>query len=101
AASGDRYPPIRLAPQPTSERRGRDLYTKVPISLTTEVLGGEADAQTLGGKSRRLKIPPTTQSGQVFRLKGHGMAAIGKMDNTGEMYEKVTGEHPGSLTSEQ
>jgi len=101
APSGDLYLRIRLAAHPTFERRGRDLYTKVPISLTTAVLGGEADVQTLGGKSLRLKIPPTTQNGQVFRLKGHGMPAIGKPDDTGDLYATVEVELPRSLTSEQ
>ena len=39
----------------TFERKGRDLYTRVPMPLTTAVLGGEADVQTLGGKSLRLE----------------------------------------------
>jgi curved DNA-binding protein len=101
APSGDLYLRIRLAPHPTFERRGRDLYTKVPISLTTAVLGGEADVQTLGGKSLRLKIPLMTQNAQVFRLKGHGMPAIGKPDETGDLYATVEVELPRSLTSEQ
>ena len=76
--AGDLYLRIRLAPHPQFERKGKDLYTHVPIPLTTAVLGGEAEVTTLGGKSLRLKIPPTTQNGQVFRLKGHGMPAVGK-----------------------
>src|SRR5437870_10874528 len=59
--SGDLYLRIRLAPHPRFERKGRDLYTRVSIPLTTAVLGGEAEVTTLGGKSLRLKIPPTTQ----------------------------------------
>jgi DnaJ-class molecular chaperone len=54
--SGDLYLKIRLAPHPRFERKGRDLYTKVPIPLTTAVLGGEADVQTLGGRSLRLRL---------------------------------------------
>ena len=46
-----------------SSARARDLYTHVPIPLTTAVLGGEVEVPTLGGKSLRLKIPPTTQNG--------------------------------------
>ena len=59
AQAGDLYLRIRLAPHPTFERKGQDLYTRVPIPLTTAVLGGEADVRTLAGKSLRLKIPPT------------------------------------------
>jgi DnaJ-class molecular chaperone len=101
AKSGDLYLRIRLAPHPQFERKGRDLYTKVSVPLTTAVLGGEADVPTLSGKSLRLKIPPTTQNAQVFRLKGHGMPAVGKPEETGDLYATVDVELPRTLTPEQ
>ena len=39
--------------------------------------------------SVRLKIPETTQNGQVFRLKGHGMPTVGKPDQRGDLYAAV------------
>jgi DnaJ-class molecular chaperone len=101
ARAGDLFLRIRLVPHPKFERKGRDLYTKVPVPLTTAVLGGEADVTTLAGKSLRLKIPPTTQNAQVFRLKGHGMPAVGKPEETGDLYAIVDVELPRSLTPEQ
>jgi curved DNA-binding protein len=101
AQSGDLYLRIRTSPHPQFERKGRDLYTRVPIPLTTAVLGGEADVQTLGGKSLRLKIPPTTQNAQVFRLKGHGMPATSKTDEHGDLYATVDVQMPRDLTAEQ
>jgi DnaJ-class molecular chaperone len=101
AQSGDLYLRIRLAPHPKFERKGRDLYTHVAIPLTTAVLGGEAEVSTLGGKNLRLKIPPTTQNGQVFRLKGHGMPQTGKTDEHGDLYATVDVELPKTLTPEQ
>ena len=73
----------------------------MPVPLTTAVLGGEADVKTLSGKSLRLKIPPTTQNGQVFRLKGHGMPVIGKKDEHGDLYATVDVQLPKELTPEQ
>ena len=99
--SGDLYLRIRVAPHPEFERRGRDLYTHVPVPLTTAVLGGEIDVRTLGSKSLRLKIPPTTQNGQVFRLKGHGMPAVGKPNESGDLYATADVQLPRSLTPEQ
>src|SRR5471032_2489608 len=64
--SGDLYLRIHLTPHPQFERKGRDLYTRVSIPLPTAMLGGEVEVKTLAGKSLRLKIPPTTQIGQVF-----------------------------------
>jgi curved DNA-binding protein len=101
AQSGDLYLRIRLTPHPKFERKGRDLYTHVSVTLTTAVLGGEAEIQTLAAKPVRLKIPPTTQNGQVFRLKGHGMPAVGKPDEHGDLYVTVDVDLPRSLTPEQ
>jgi DnaJ-class molecular chaperone len=101
AQSGDLYLRIRLAPHPKFERKGRDLYTHVAVPLTTAVLGGEAEVQTIAGKPLRLKVPPTTQNGQVFRLKGHGMPAVGKPEQYGDLYATVDVELPRSLTPEQ
>ena len=64
---------------PLFERDGNDLRAKVAVPVTTAVLGGEANVPTMTG-SVRLKIPETTQNGQVFRLKGHGMPIVGKPD---------------------
>jgi len=99
--AGDLYFRIRLARHPRFEPRGKDLYTLVPIPLTTAVLGGEVEVTTLGARSLRLKIPPTTQNAQVFRLKGHGMPAVGKPDAHGDLYATVDVQLPRQLTPEQ
>jgi DnaJ-class molecular chaperone len=57
--------------------------------------------RTLDGKPLRLKIPPMTQNGQVFRLKGHGMPAVGKGDERGDLYATVDVQLPKDLTPEQ
>ena len=77
------------------------LYTRVAIPLTTAVLGGEADVKTIVGKSLRLKIPPTTQNAQVFRLKGHGMPVAGKPQEHGDLYATVDVQLPREITPEQ
>ena len=99
-ASGDLYLRVRIKPHPVFERKGTDLHAKVAVPVTTAVLGGEAQVPTITG-SVRLKIPETTQSGQVFRLKGHGMPAVGKPDDRGDLYATVEIQLPRSLTKEQ
>ena len=101
AASGDLYLRVRLAPHPVFERKGRDLYVKVSLPITTAVLGGEAEVQTLAGRSARLRIPPLTQNGQVFRLKGFGMPAVGKADEKGDLYARVDAQLPTQLSAEE
>jgi curved DNA-binding protein len=99
--TGDLYLRVRLTPDPRFERRGRDLHTVVPVAVTTAVLGGEAEVPTVGDRPLRLKIPPTTQNGQVFRLKGHGMPAVGKSAERGDLYATVNVALPKQLTPEQ
>ncbi len=67
--SGDLYLRVQTRPHPVFERKGDDLHTTIGVPVTIAVLGGEAQVPTING-SVRLKIPETTQSGQVFRLKG-------------------------------
>jgi DnaJ-class molecular chaperone len=101
AAAGDLYLRVRLAPHPMFDRKGRDLYSKVPVPVTTAVLGGEADVPTMAGKPARLRIPPLTQNGQVFRLKGYGMPAVGKADEKGDLYARIAVQLPTQLSPEE
>jgi DnaJ-class molecular chaperone len=101
AGAGDLYLRIRLAPHATFQRKGADLHVAVNLSLTTAVLGGEADVPTLEGKPLRLRIPPGTQNGQVFRLRGHGMPVVGKPQTRGDLYATAAVQLPRTLTPEQ
>jgi DnaJ-class molecular chaperone len=98
AASGDLYLRVRLAPHPLFERKGRDIYVKVPLPVTTAVLGGEVEVPTLEGRTVRLKIPPLTQNGQMFRLKGYGMPAVGKAEDKGDAFARVEAQLPTQLS---
>jgi curved DNA-binding protein len=100
-ASGDLYLRVQLQPHPQFERKGQDLYTKVAVPVTTAVLGGEAEVPTLTGKPLRLKIPPTTQNGQVLRLKGQGMPSTSKSGERGDLYVTVEVQLPKTLSPKQ
>ncbi len=82
------------------ERKGNDLYSRVGVGVTTAILGGEAQVPTITS-AVRLKIPEGTQNGQVFRLKGHGMPAVGKPDERGDLYATLDVQLPRSLSTEQ
>jgi curved DNA-binding protein len=101
ASSGDLYLRVRLQPHPVFERKGRDLYVKVPVPVTTAVLGGEVEVPTISGKAVRLRIPQLTQNNQLFRLKGYGMPKVGKPDETGDAYARVEVQLPTQLSSEE
>ena len=101
AAAGDLYLRVRLGPHPVFERKGRDLYVKVAVPVTTAVLGGEAEVETPSGRPARLKIPALTQNGQVFRLKGYGMPAVGKPDERGDLYGRIEVQVPTQLSPQE
>ncbi len=98
---GDLYLVVEVLPHPTFERRGDDLYVKVPVDLYTAVLGGEVQVPTIEGKRVMLKIPPGTQNGKMFRLRGLGMPKLRKPDERGDLYAEVVVRIPTDLTPEE
>jgi DnaJ-class molecular chaperone len=100
-ASGDLFLRVRLQPHPEFERKQRDLHVKVALPVATAVLGGEVDVRSLAGKPVRLRVPPLTQNGQVFRLKGYGMPVVGHPAEKGDLYARVYVELPTTLSPEE
>jgi DnaJ-class molecular chaperone len=100
-ASGDLYLRVKLRPHVRFERKGRDLFTKVSVPVTTAVLGGEVEVPTLAGKTLRLKIPTSTQNGQMFRLRTHGLPTTSKDGQPGDLYATVDVVVPKTLSNEE
>lgn len=97
---GDLYLVITVLADPIYEQKGNNLNTDVDIDLYTAVLGGDVTVQTLSG-SVMLTIPPGTQSGQKFRLKGRGMPHLKTPQKFGDLYVQADVKIPRKLTSEQ
>jgi curved DNA-binding protein len=97
---GDLYLRVRIAPDPTFERKGDDLLTTVRVPLTSAVLGGEAQVRTLEGPVG-IKIPAGTPAGQVFRLRGHGLPKLGARGERGDMLATLAVDLPRRLTDRQ
>jgi len=68
----DLYLTVRVVPHPRFERRDDDIVVEVPVPLSEAMLGGKIQAPTLEG-TVDMTIPPETQNGQLFRLRGQGM----------------------------
>jgi molecular chaperone DnaJ len=66
---------VHVRPHPFFERRGNDIYTEVPMTFTEAYLGGEVEVGTIHG-AVRARVPPGTQSGQRFRLRGKGVRNV-------------------------
>ncbi len=97
--SGDLFVMIHVAEHETFERQGANLYSAVPITFGQAALGAEIKVKTLDGEED-LKIPAGTQTGTVFRLKSHGMPALGGRGK-GDLFVAATVVTPKSLTKEQ
>ncbi len=97
---GDLYLEIEVTPHEFFERIGEDLYTDLPVDLYTAILGGEAIVTTFRGKIK-LKIPPETQSGRTFRLKGQGMPQLKQPDERGDLLARVVVQLPQNLTPQE
>jgi len=98
--AADVYLVIKLAPDPRFERKKDNLYTEMELELYTAVLGGEIEVQTLTGKGM-LQVPPGTQSGQRFRLKGKGMPNLKKNSQRGDLLVTVEVKIPIKLSAKQ
>ncbi|HSD65936.1 MAG TPA: DnaJ C-terminal domain-containing protein [Vicinamibacteria bacterium] len=97
---GDLYLRVRIAPDPTFDRKGDDLLTTVRAPLTSAVLGGEVQVRTLEGLVG-IKIPAGTPAGQVFRLRGHGLPKLGARGERGDLLASLAVELPRTLTARQ
>ncbi len=96
---GDLYVEINVKPHPIFTREESNLHSEVPISFVAAALGGELEVPTLNGKVK-LKIPPETQSGSVFRLRGKGVKQV-RGGATGDLMCRVMVETPVKLTGQQ
>ncbi|MEM7611920.1 MAG: molecular chaperone DnaJ [Pseudomonadota bacterium] len=96
---GDLYVEIRLKPHQMFERDGPDLHCEVPLNFVTAALGGTVNVPTLNGKVS-LKVPPGTQTGKVFRVRGKGVPTV-RIREPGDLYCRVAVETPVNLTTEQ
>ena len=70
--TGDLYVTVAVDPHPLFRREGDDLHLVLPVAVHEAALGARVEVPTLGG-SARVRIPPGTQSGKQFRLRGRGV----------------------------
>jgi len=97
--AGDLYVVVNLKPHPMFQREGADLHCEMPISFATAALGGEIEIPTLDGQAK-IKVPPETQTGQVFRLRNKGIRPV-RGSVQGDLYCHVSIETPVRLTARQ
>jgi len=93
---GDLYVVVHVRPHDLFVRQDDDLLCEIPIGFSTAALGGEIDVPTLQGAAR-LKIPPGTQNGTLFRLHNQGMPNVHGRGK-GDLLVRVIVEVPTKLS---
>ena len=87
APPGDLYLLVEVRPHPFFERRGNDLYTKVPVTVSEATLGAKVEVPTIDGRSL-VRIPPATNSGRTLRLREKGVPNV-RNSTRGDQYVEI------------
>ena len=86
-AAGDLYLTVHVRPHPYFRRAGGDLEVTVPVTIAEAVMGAKIAVPAIGGPVT-MTLPPGTQGGQRFRLKGKGARNV-KTGAPGDLYAVV------------
>lgn len=97
--AGDLRVVLHIDPHPFFERQGQDLACEMPITLVEACLGGPVEVPTFDGKVR-MTIPPGTQTGRVFRLRGKGITDAAD-SRRGDQLVTVRVEIPQQLNADE
>jgi molecular chaperone DnaJ len=95
--SGDLIVKVNVGRHRFFERKGKDVYCKIPINIAQATLGSKIRVRTIDGRVD-LRIPPGTQSGTKFRLRGRGVEING---SRGDQYVEVLVDIPKKMSEEQ
>ncbi|XZR53257.1 MAG: molecular chaperone DnaJ [Enterobacteriaceae bacterium] len=97
--SGDLYIQIKVKEHAIFKRENNNLYCEIPINFSKAILGGEIEVPTLDGRIK-LRIPPETQTGKLFRIRGMGIKSSNNKFK-GDLLCKVIIETPINLNEKQ
>jgi molecular chaperone DnaJ len=95
---GDLIITFQVQPDRFFRREGLDIICEVPLNVAQATLGTRLRVRTLDGKKVMLRIPPGTQPGRKFRIKGQGLEKNGRR---GDQLVGVQLMVPNELTREQ
>lgn len=97
---GDLYLIVEVQPHSRFTMEGEDLVAPVAIDFYTAAVGGEVRVQTLDG-AVKLKIPPRTQAGRTFRLRGQGMPRGVRSSERGDLIARIEIALPESMSEDE
>ena len=100
AQPGDLYVHVAIRPHPMFQRDGASIFMRVPLRMSQAALGTDVEVPVVDGTKAKVKIPPGTQTGDQFRLRGKGFSVL-RSTARGDMYIQVAVETPQNLTRRQ
>ncbi len=100
AQPGDLYVHIAIRPHEFFQREGANILMRVPLRMPQAALGGDVEVPVVDGTKAKVKIPPGTQTGDQFRLRGKGFSVL-RSAARGDMFIQVAVETPQNLTARQ
>jgi molecular chaperone DnaJ len=95
---GDLVITFKVKPHPFFVRDGLNVHVSVPINLAQATLGSKMAVRTVDGKRVHLRIPPGTQNGTKFRIRGQGVERNGRV---GDQFVEVRVNIPEELSEEE
>ncbi|HEX7620999.1 MAG TPA: DnaJ C-terminal domain-containing protein [Anaerolineales bacterium] len=98
--AGDLYLIVNILPNETFECEGDNLHMEVPVDIFTAIAGGEIRIPSME-RPLILKIPPRTNAGRSFRLRGKGMPHLGDPKSRGDLFALVRLVLPDPLTDQE
>ena len=87
APAGDLYLRVVVKPHEFFERRGDDLYTKIPVTVSEATLGAKIEVPTMDGRAL-VRIPPGTNCGSTLRLREKGVTDT-RTGTRGDQYVEI------------
>ncbi len=100
AQPGDLYVHVAIRPHPIFQREQANIFMRVPLRMSLAALGGEIEVPAIDGSKAKVKVPPGTQTGDQFRLRGKGFTVL-RSTARGDMFIQVAVETPQHLTRRQ
>jgi molecular chaperone DnaJ len=100
APNGDLYVHVSIRPHEFFQRDQANVLMRVPLRMTQAALGDEIEVPVIDGSRAKVKIPPGTQTGDQFRLRGKGFSVL-RSAARGDMFIQVSVETPQNLTPRQ
>ncbi len=98
--AGDLHVLVRVRPHPfygrESTREGEVLVVELPLTFVEATLGADVDVPVLDTRVQ-MRVPPGTQAGATFRLRGKGFPRAG---GRGDAHVRVSLETPTSLSDD-